>query len=114
MNFASFGGNKSAIGSGAFGLMTVPECTTGRKPDEKLLEELYGSPRGSGSTTNVGRFWLRLPRPYEIHAPIVGYPGLMKPVFCKYTPGPCTFVADCIAIRNAMSSTHVARFGNTP
>ena len=35
--------------------MIVPWCVIGRKPAEKLPGWLYGKPRGSGSTTNVGR-----------------------------------------------------------
>src|SRR5215212_12233198 len=74
-NFAVSVGNKSAMGDFAVALIMVPEWVTGKKPDEKLFLPLKGSPCGSGSTTNVGRLLLRLPRPYEIHEPRQGNPG---------------------------------------
>src|SRR5688572_19704467 len=111
MNFAESDGNRSLTGFGDDGWRIVPWCVTGRKPEPKLPLPLYGNPRESGRTTNVGRLSLRLPRPYEIHAPMQGKPGVRKPVVWRYTPGPCTFVRDVMAMRNARSSTQVAKCG---
>src|ERR1041384_2749135 len=82
-NFAVSAGNKSAMGVFAVALMMVPECVTGKKPDEKLPLPLKGNPCGSGSTTNVGRLLFKLPKPYEIHEPRHGNPGVRKPDVCK-------------------------------
>ena len=46
------------------------------------------------------------------HAPAHGNPGSKNPLVCKYDAGPWTFDFDCIAIRNAMSSTRFARCGS--
>src|SRR5579859_6204351 len=54
-NLGGDAGKRSGIGSVAPALMTVPLCDIGRNPDVKLPLALYGSPRGSGITTNVGR-----------------------------------------------------------
>src|SRR5712672_3652257 len=65
-----------------------------------------GSPRGSGSTTSVGKSWLRLPSPELIHEPILGNPGSTNPVACMNVAGPCTLDFETIEWMNAMSSTH--------
>ena len=75
MCLADAGGCRSAIGIAAFGLMTVPWCAAGRKPGEKLPVALYGRPRGSGSTTNVGRLSVRLPRAVGDPRPQAGKAG---------------------------------------
>ena len=61
MNLAEVGGCRLAIGAGELGLMIVPWWAIGKKPDEKLPALLYGSPRTSGRTTNVGKLSARLP-----------------------------------------------------
>ena len=45
------------------GRTMVPWCAAGKKPALQFAGPLGANPRESGSTTNVGRFWLRLPRP---------------------------------------------------
>ena len=108
---ASSGGNRSKIGFLAPGRTIVPWWAAGRKPAAQFAGPLGANPRESGSTTNVGRFSLRLPRPYETQAPMLGKPGSTKPVFCMNVAGPCTFDLATIAGRNAMSSTQPARCG---
>src|SRR6516225_7737396 len=81
MKVALGGGKSDGMGLGEEALITVPWWTTGRKPEEKLPRLLYGRPRGSGSTTNVGKSSVMLPRPYDSHAPRQGKPGRTKPVF---------------------------------
>ncbi len=80
-NFSFGEGARSGIGGLPPALRMVPACATGRKPAPKLPFALYGSPRASGSTTNVGRLSVSRPRPYESHAPMHGKPGRMNPVF---------------------------------
>jgi hypothetical protein len=57
------GGNRSAIGFAALGRIIVPWCSAGRKPAPQFFGPLGAKPRGSGSTTNVGRLSLKLPSP---------------------------------------------------
>ena len=63
VRLASSGGNRSKIGLLAPGRTIVPWCAAGKKPALQFAGPLGANPRESGSTTNVGRFWLRLPRP---------------------------------------------------
>src|ERR1700757_4128452 len=89
----------------------VPWCAAGRNPADQFAAPLGAKPRESGSTTNVGRSLFRLPRPYEIQAPMEGYPGSTKPVFCMKVAGPWTLDFEIMEWIKAMSSTQDARCG---
>src|SRR5882724_5773881 len=109
MNFAESGGNRSAIGLRELGRISVPWCDAGRNPALQFPGPLGAKPRMSGSTTNEGRLSLRVPRPYETHAPMCAKPRSTKPVFCMKVAGPWTFDFETSDGMNAMSSTQVAR-----
>src|SRR5688572_402412 len=109
---AEAGGRKSAIGVGVPARIVVACSDAGRKPEDQLAAPFGGMPRGSGKTTNSGRFLLALPSAYVIQLPELGNPGRMNPVFCMNVAGPCTFDFDISEWTKAMSSTHLAVCGN--
>ena len=111
MSPGSSGGKRSKIGFLAPGRTIVPWCAAGRNPALQLAGPLGANPRESGRTTNVGRFWFKLPSPYETQPPMLGKPGSTNPVFCMKVAGPWTFDLATMAGKNAMSSTQPARWG---
>ena len=67
--------------------------------------------RGSLITTNPGRFWLSLPRPYVTQEPTHGKPIRAMPVFIMKRAGEWLFDSVKTEWRNAILSTCRPRFG---
>src|SRR5262249_38237214 len=68
---------------------SVPWYVAGRKPLPHAGAPPLTQPPGSGSTTNAGMFWFSVPSPYVAHAPRLGLPMRIDPVFIRYTDSGC-------------------------
>src|SRR4051812_3994682 len=58
-------------------------------------------------------FWFSVPRPYTSHEPIEGFGSCSDPVVMKRCATSCAGISVHIERMIAMSSMHLARFGNT-
>src|SRR2546421_2103741 len=85
----------------------------GRNPGLQFDAFPLGRPRPSVSyiTTNPGRSWFSLPRPYVTHDPTQGKPIRLIPVLISNRAGEWLFVSVWHAWRKAIWSTWRDRFG---
>src|SRR3954465_9499069 len=94
----------------------TPACSPGRKPDDHSRPEIACScSRFDGvatSTTKVGRFWLRLPSPYDAHEPRHGRPVIWLPVCMWQIAGSWLIASVCSERIQQMSSAWRAMLGS--
>src|SRR4029078_11344994 len=104
------------IGSPAVRSLT-PACVPGRKPLDHSRAEIACTCSVfellATITTNVGRFSLSEPRPYEVHAPRHGRPVIWLPDCMSVIAGSWLIASVCMLRINTRSSTDFFRFGNS-
>src|SRR5262245_5527739 len=94
----------------------TPWCWLGKKPLPQRREKigwsvLFPLPWEIW-TTNAGRFWLRLPIPYDSQAPRLGRPGCCDPVWMYVIAGSWLIASVFSDFTTAISSAMVAMFGS--
>src|SRR5579862_663404 len=106
----------SRIGS-PFERNETPACVPGKNPDDQSRAPMACScSRLLGvatSTTNVGRFLLSEPNPYETHAPRHGRPLTMLPVCISVMAGSWLMASVFMERMKHMSSADLAMLGIT-
>ena len=91
----------------------TPWYTVGRKPLPQQESPPLGPLIPELKTTKAGRSRDSFPRPYTTHAPMLGLPNCMLPVFMSNWPGAWLNASVVIPLIMAMSSTMLAVYGRS-